>query len=662
MNKLRKLEDKQVKLENRIPYLEEKMNKRHQHQIDKLDYKQKQKLLILEQNALGKEYYEYLKDEKIQEQRHDLYGKLQEAQQEVDKLEQQQNEQTTALTRLDAFKVNIENTRNGLGANKITNQSNIILVDDDSVESYEKDIIKKLEGHRDSLQVEITKTQTALDQLVREERDESSLYRKYEDELADFIHGYSLVNDLLGVIVADGELPTFSQTGEVSSNLKKTSQILDEALSEVNRQKALIEEKQISDEEVSTLRNTHEQKVKEIFDAYDEVAKSIEVEFSEDKYEAWQKQHNTLNVTGSAQQIVESNKKEYDRQQALADEEMNKLVTSLNEQKQQKIDSVEPKIKSQLQDLDKEIEEVKKEIDQETGQTVNNLRNKADQLTNPQEQTQFKQVLDMVDNPEDNTQLFVSNLTMQFGGLKAVNDLSFHVNRNEIYGLIGPNGAGKTTVFNCITQFYKVTDGTMLFKNDQGQLINLTDYKVHEVIEHGIVRTFQNIELIGEISILDNMLVGAHSSYRTGFFEHLLHLPALQAEEFQKRTRALQILEKLGLSDVQDQQPVGLPYGVLKRIELARTLMLEPKLIILDEPAAGLNEAETLELAELIRDIRDTFDVTIFLVEHDMGLVMSVCDRITAISFGKHLATGSPSEIQNHPLVQEAYLGGQGNE
>lgn len=233
---------------------------------------------------------------------------------------------------------------------------------------------------------------------------------------------------------------------------------------------------------------------------------------------------------------------------------------------------MKPKVEEQLSKLQTEIKDVRALIELEEASTFEAIRAQSQTLSDEQEKNNFAQVLEMVDNSENDTQLLVQHLMMEFGGLKAVNDLSFHVKRNEIYGLIGPNGAGKTTVFNCLTQFYKPSAGTMLFKNNDGQLINLTDYKVHEVINHGIVRTFQNIELTWEVSILDNMLVGAHSNYKTGFFEHLLHLPTLQAEEFSNITKAKEILRKLNLEDYQNQKPIGLPYGVLKRVDFLEHL------------------------------------------------------------------------------------------
>jgi len=259
---------------------------------------------------------------------------------------------------------------------------------------------------------------------------------------------------------------------------------------------------------------------------------------------------------------------------------------------------------------------------------------------------------------EKGVALSLENLSMHFGGLKAVDDLSFDVKEGEIFGLIGPNGAGKTTVFNCITRFYKPTYGHMYFNNHNQKTIHLNDIAVHNIIKEGIVRTFQNVELVWELNILDNLLVAAHSVYRSNFFGHSVHSRLTKREETIYTRRAMKILDDLDLTQYTYAYPIGLPYGVLKKVELARTLMSNPKMIILDEPAAGLNDKETKELAEFIKKIRDEYDVTIFLVEHDMGLVMSICDTVCAISFGKKLAIGTPKEIQQSKVVQEAYLGG----
>ena len=253
--------------------------------------------------------------------------------------------------------------------------------------------------------------------------------------------------------------------------------------------------------------------------------------------------------------------------------------------------------------------------------------------------------------------LRLDNLSMAFGGLKAVDQLSFDVKKGEIFGLIGPNGAGKTTVFNCITQFYKPTGGDILYRTGEGNVLSLNAFDVHKIITKGIVRTFQNVEVIGELSILDNLLIAAHPQFHAPLYSQIFNTRRVREEEMVIRERALKVLEYCGLAHLKDVPPLGQPYGVLKRIELARTLMAGANLIILDEPAAGLNDQETIELTRLIRRIQKDYQATIFLVEHNMGLVMDLCDHICAISFGKKLAYGTPAQIQNDPVVQEAYLG-----
>lgn len=276
-----------------------------------------------------------------------------------------------------------------------------------------------------------------------------------------------------------------------------------------------------------------------------------------------------------------------------------------------------------------------------------------------QQKKEQTQGVDQTHTLDSDVVLDVKDLTMKFGGLTAVDNLSFSIKEGEVFGLIGPNGAGKTTVFNCITQFYKPDQGDIMFKDLTQNVISLNHYKVHQVIGHGIARTFQNIELIWELSILDNLLIGAHSMYQSGFFSHLFHTTKFRREERVLKKKAEKILTDLGIGHYMHFYPIGLPYGVLKTIEFARTLMTNPKLIILDEPAAGLNDSETEFLAKTIKKVQKEYNTTIFLVEHDMNLVMSICDTVCAISFGKKLALGKPKEIQNNALVQEAYLGGE---
>ncbi|MBR2974437.1 MAG: ABC transporter ATP-binding protein [Clostridia bacterium] len=258
---------------------------------------------------------------------------------------------------------------------------------------------------------------------------------------------------------------------------------------------------------------------------------------------------------------------------------------------------------------------------------------------------------------QEDVLLDVRNLKMYFGGLKAVDDLTFTVKKGEIFGLIGPNGAGKTTVFNCITRFYDATAGEIYFENKYGEVVDMRNYKVHDVILQGIARTFQNIELVKEVSVIENLLVASTRNYHTSILGQALAFPSLKREEAQLRNKAMEILRFMGIENYANWLAFGLPYGILKKVEIARALMADAKLIIMDEPAAGLNDTETAELTKIIRSIRDRFGVTILLVEHDMGLVMSVCDTVCAISFGKMLAIGTTEQIQSNKAVQEAYLG-----
>jgi len=293
---------------------------------------------------------------------------------------------------------------------------------------------------------------------------------------------------------------------------------------------------------------------------------------------------------------------------------------------------------------------------QSAGKTVSEKR--LDKLEN--HVNKIETVMRMIE--DDHVHLAVNHLKMYFGGIKAINDLSFDVHKGEIFGLIGPNGAGKTTVFNCITQFYKATSGNMILRNKENHVVDLDDYKTHDMIKEGIARSFQNVELIWELTVLDNLMVAAHSLLITSFLDHMAHTRKLLREDKVIRTKGYHILQNLGIEEYAFRSPYGLPYGVLKKIELARTLMTDPSLIILDEPAAGLNDAETRDLANVIKKVNKEFDITIFLVEHDMGLVMSICDRICAISFGKMIGLGTPKEIQSNPEVRKAYLGDDDDE
>ena len=248
--------------------------------------------------------------------------------------------------------------------------------------------------------------------------------------------------------------------------------------------------------------------------------------------------------------------------------------------------------------------------------------------------------------------LSVDEISVHFGGLRAVDGVTFALQTGQIHGLIGPNGAGKTTIFNCITGFYHPTHGSIHFHDRE-----ITHLRPDQIARLGIARTFQNVRLFRSMTVLDNILVAMHGDMRTGILAEALALPFVHRQERLVRDKALEILEFLGLAAIQQQAAGNLPLGIQKRLELGRALGLAPKLLLLDEPAAGLNTSETQGLARLLCDVRDRFKLTILLVEHDMGLVMPICDTITVLNYGQKIAEGTPYAVQNNSEVIKAYLG-----
>lgn len=253
--------------------------------------------------------------------------------------------------------------------------------------------------------------------------------------------------------------------------------------------------------------------------------------------------------------------------------------------------------------------------------------------------------------------LKTDNITMQFGGVTAVNLLNIEINEHEIVALIGPNGAGKTTAFNMITGVYTPTSGSVLYTDAQGQEQQITGQRPSEIAKIGVARTFQNIRLFKDLSVYENVMIAKHLHLKADFMSAALHLPWYNREQREMEASVEALLRKVDLWELRAEKASSLPYGQQRRLEIVRALATEPRLVLLDEPAAGMNPKETDELTEFIRQIRSEYNLTVFMIEHHMDLVMEISDRIYVLDFGMTIAEGTPDEIQNNKGVIDAYLG-----
>lgn len=523
---------------------------------------------------------------------------------------------------------------------------------------YQKNVLKILF----SLNKRNRKTIINIRKKINKEKDQDNT-KMYELLESHLIISENL--EYMSFLFLNSEIPNFKSLKQVnkqepSSPLNIFDKILLISQNEEKRINKINE--QLKDQDYYL--NENKVNIKEEINRFNLQNELINSTYSDEMFHSWfdfhgKKIKTELNNAESKKSYLERRISERISLEDKIDDKHNFIYDKKEKNVEKRISSLNIKLKKQKEKMSFYNESILKNIENKIYELENKIKttsNLSEQLENKKNYNRLKLMESFYDVNDENI-LKIINLKMSFGGLQVIKDLSFDVKKGEIFGLIGPNGAGKTTIFNLITQFYKPDFGEILFKNHNNEVIDLKEFKPHDVIEHGISRTFQNIELITELTVLENLLVGAHKLYRTNLFKQMFRTKSLIEEEKVIKQKALDMLEEFGLTEYKDSYPKGLPYGILKNVEFARTLMLNPDLIILDEPAAGLNEAETKELTEFIKNVRDKYDVTILLVEHDIDLVMNVCDRVCVINFGEHIITDIPSVVKSNKHVQEAYIG-----
>ncbi len=668
-NSIKRLTNKINQINDFLPVYKEELIQKRNDKLQTLLEKQSKILLPYEINSLGYDYFLKLKEAELNLLKEQHYWRLREIDNKFNTKMQYKKDLETSIEFLSSFPNLISLLKENLTKKK---EYEPFLAPYDYLKlgllKSQNVLLKQLIGFLDKSNKNIKSLRHKRSRSKSGKVNEITHLLQNELEIVRHLEYLAYQVSKLENVKAKSEPVVLS-----NEKYQKLNKLIDKLQNTANNLLEKDKEELTKQEDDQVIKNINLDELKIEIENYKAKINEIEAKYTKEEYEKFILSNNLTKVESNKQEdIINSSKLEYEKltkQFELEAKELEKKLIDQNKvlyakkekSSSDKVKTLKEKLKSKTDLIAKYNEAVLNNLQIDLTELKKSYSNEADAFKRIEIQEEINKIEGLIEmySPKDNSVLKISNLHMQFGGLKVIKNLSFDIKRGEIFGLIGPNGAGKTTVFNCVTQFYKPTSGEIRFKNSQGEIINLLNLQVHDVIDYGIVRTFQNIELITELTILENLLVGAHKSYRSSLFSQMFHTKSLKEEEKVTRAKALKILEEFGLSEYKDNYPVGLPYGVLKRIEFARTLMLNPELIILDEPAAGLNEVETIELTEFIKEVKDKYNVTIFLVEHDMGLVMNVSDRICAISFGEHLITGTPDEVKNDKKVQEAYLGGE---